>query len=371
MTALYSRLHCDSRRSGLIKGSSNAAGIVVWSMPISAKKEFSAGANLILCDGSTIIVDGMKQIFAFNRDGQRLWERDKWYPSQIALQDNKIYYISSHAENQLEAVDFQNKIQFQNWRIPGLFENTYPIIFEPIPEGLVMQVWDPGVVEQASSNFIVYKILFESFGYDWCKRYKGQNSRLTPLVSWENKRVVTSLQDEALIFDLDSKNNEPEPLARFPFPLLDATRWTSCGEDGLLYWSGYGENGLEVAATDMAGNEAWRWKTSGSGARLDNPIIPPIITPEAVYILTTANLYALKEGELLWKHFSPTSVFRQATALEDSAVLISAMKGLYKLAPDSSLVFELELEEPLVTAPVIDDQGRIYVASEAVLYAFD
>jgi hypothetical protein len=313
----------------------------------------------------------MRQIYAFDRDGQRLWVRDKWNPSQIAFQDNLIYYISPQDENQLEAVNVQNQIEFENWRIPALFENTYPIMFEPIPDGLIMQIWDPGVVEQASSNFIIYKILFNNFGYNWHKRYYGQNSRLIPLVSWESKRVVTSLHDEVLVFDLDSEDNEPEPVSQFPFPLLEATMWMSCGENGLLYWSGYGNNGLEVVATDMNGREVWKWRISGSGAGLDSPIIPPIIAPETVYILTAANLYALKEGELMWKYFSPASIFRQATSLDDGSVLISAVKGLYKISSNGLIVFESELDNSLITAPVIDDQGRIYAAGEEMLYAYD
>jgi outer membrane protein assembly factor BamB len=367
----YTRLYADSRHSGSIKAVSDASGVRVWAKPIAEQPETEIGVRLLLCSGSHVFVDGVKSLLAFDRDGRRLWERPKRYASPVAVDEDRVYFMSPDYIDRLQAVSFDNQLILDDMPILGMIRNASPVMFEPFADGLIMQIWDPGIVEEASDNFIVYKMLFEGSGFEWCQKFFGQQSRVMPLVSWEAKRVVTSLQEEALIFDVDTDNNEPEPLARFPFPLADATMWVSCGEDGVLYWSGYGENGLEVAATDFEGNQLWRWSAQTAGPGLGRPIVPPIIAPEAIYILTPAYLFALKVGEPLWNHFSPASIFKQATALEDGTVLISAAKGLYRIAPDGSLVFELELEDPLVTAPVIDDQGRIYAASEEKLYAFD
>jgi hypothetical protein len=371
MTALYSRLYSDVRHSGFVDAISSASGKLAWTVKIAAEGETPAEARLLLCDGTRIAVDGPGLITVFDREGRSLWKRPKWPGTSIALQDEWLFFVSPEERDILQAVDFDNQMQLPEVPILGLISRATPEMLEPSRDELVAQIFDTGVPEEAGSNLLIYKMRFEGSGFDWSHRYPGGQSRIQPLLCPDQRRLVTSVHDEVLVFDLDGSGGESEPVSRFAYPIETTALWLSASAAGVLYWAGFGKNGLEAVATDLLGNELWRWKLTSVDQVQGTPVAPLIIAGETAYLLNSTSLYALRGGEQVWSYEPMKSGFRNATGLPDGSVVIAAATGLFRIDATGLELFALEFEETLVTPPVIDDQGRIYVASKETLYAFD
>ncbi|HVP07505.1 MAG TPA: PQQ-binding-like beta-propeller repeat protein [Candidatus Acidoferrum sp.] len=368
MAATYTRYLADSRRSGFIRQRSNATGELVWKKPAAAEEEPSAEIRALLCPGNQVIVDGMNEIYAFDRSGIRQWKRSKFYGSPVAIQDDRIHFLNAGGKHCFDSVDLTNRVQYQRMPVPGMMARAHVTLFEPYKEGLVAQVQDQGVIEDSPPNFLVYNAPFQGLGFRWCTLFDAATSPIQPLVSWEHRRVITSPGSEVVVYDLDGTRREPEPLARFPFPLADPFPRVSCGDDGLLYWCGSGDKGLELVVTDMDGKEIWRWSSQGKAVAA---VTWPIVGNGMLYILTASTLFAFKDGKLLWRYYPDKASFCHATALGDGSVLITDGPILHRTREDGSSAFVLDFEDMLVAPPIIDELGRIYVAGKETLYALD
>lgn len=370
MPSLYSYPFANSCLTGFIEAHSPATGQLDWSKDIAVQVEVQAETDMLLSSGNIVIINGIQEIFAFDKHGNPLWQRPKWYGTPISLKDDWIYYTSAGRKTRMEAIDLNNKVQLEDLWIPDVGEEAFILFFEPMSNGLIAQVqYIGGGPGRGETEFIVYKIQKDSMVYDWSSDKTGY-SPLFPLVSIKHGRLVTTTLSESLVFDINSKDEEPDPIAKFPLPLGEGTMWVSCGTDGLLYWTGL-ENGRTVlVVSDLKGEMKWRWDSERRPRlKQDEPVAPPIITLDRAYLLSRNNLYAVKEGKLLWSFEAKEDKFTAGTALADNSVLVTAGKKLYRVGADGKGLFELSVEETIVTSPVIDEDGHIYVASSETLYA--
>ena len=259
----------------------------------------------------------------------------------------------------------------EDFWIPDVGDDAYLVLFEPFQKGLIAQVQYRPVDPEEKPGFIVYKIRQSSPGYDWSKSYENEQSHLSPVINLGKRLLVTTTKKEVLVFNTDSRDQEPEPLARFSLPLGDGTIWVSCGADGSLYWSGV-EKGIAVlAATDSNGDKKWRWQAGlRLGPERSKPVAPPIVTPDRVFLLTKKNLFVVKDGRLLWSFEAKEANFTSGTALADGSILIAEGNTLHRLNAQGNSLFQASINEVIVTPPVIDGEGNIYVASPETLYAF-
>jgi hypothetical protein len=340
----------------------------VWKKAPTLPDEPPAEIRALLCSGPQVLVDGMNEIFAFERSGIRQWKRAKYYGSPVVLQDDLVHFLSAGGKGTFDAVDGANRVRYERMPVPGMMARAYVALFEPYRDGVVAQVQDPGIIEDSPPSFMVYHARFKGLGFQWCTLIAESACPILPLVSWEHRRLITSSGNEAMIFDLDASGAAPAPLSRFPFPIVDARPRLSCGDDGMLYWSGCGAQGTEVVATDLEGKERWRWSSVNSGAA---SVTWPLVTPEVVFLLTESALVALKDGVVLWRYEPEGAHFAFATALGDGSVLAIDGPLLHRVGADGNPMFVLDFEEPLVAPPIIDELGRIYVAGKEMLYAVD
>lgn len=371
MTALYTRLYGGMLHSGFLDVRSQAKGKLCWIERIAAEGGQHAETRVLLGNGSRIVASGMGMFVVFSRDGRCLWRRPKWKGSSIFLEDGWIFYVSPDERNILQAVDLDNRMQLAGVPILGLIGTAVPEILEPSRGELVVQIYDSGNPEEASANTLIYRMRFEGAGFEWSRRYPGGVSKIQGLVCLEQRRLVTSIGNVVLIFDLDGTGGELEPLCQFSYPIDSGGLWLSGGADGALYWAGFDGKGLDTAATDLEGRVLWRWQLGSANALRGTPVAPPIVAQETMYVLTSSVLCAVRGGTQRWFYETGTGGFKYATALADGSVVITSAAGLHRVDAAGSEVFGVEFEEPLVTPPLADDQGRIYVASKEALYAFD
>jgi len=371
MAGLYTKYFGDSRHSGYISGSTAAAGELAWIRPID-EVGGQAEARLVLSSGEIVIIDGMNEIFAFSPDGRRLWRRRKYYGTQVALQDGMLYYTTAGKKDRMEAVDLNNSLRLENFLIPDVGSRSYIVLFEPTEKGLIAQVQYASQPDMGTASFVVFHSPIRGFDYDWCRGFQRSQSPLVPLVSFEHRRLVTTIPWEAIVLDIDAAVPMPEPAARFPLPFKKGTAWVSCGADGSLYWVGHNDQGLHLMVTDFGGNQIWSWSSADSSAVPPLwPIAPPILSTERAHILTREYLLALSKGTILWRFASAQSALRACTALADGTLLLTSGGTLYHLNEAGEILFDIKLDEPPVSAPVIDKNGRIYLAGPETLYAID
>lgn len=370
MADVYTRYYADSRHCGCIDGTVTAAGDIDWLRPIDEPEVRRAKARLVLSSGDMLIVDGFGEFFAFSPEGERLWRRRKWPVTQIALQDDKVFYTSPTRKTRMEAVTLTNEMSLKDYRMPDVGEDAHLVLFEPLPIGLIAQVQYAPQPDNDTSEVVVYQTTGKKPGYDWTRNYPHKTSPLLPLTCHRQRRLVTSIPGEALVFDLDSEATLPDPVARFPFPLAEATAWVSCGDDGNLYWSGCDGDATHLVVTDMAGEPVRHFRSAGTpGVPPLKPTAPPIVAGERVYMLTPGHLLAVEGEELVW-HFVPLrGLLRGCTALADGSVLVTTSDTVYYLNAEGEIVFDVVVDELIATPPVIDSSGRVYVASAETLYA--
>jgi outer membrane protein assembly factor BamB len=366
MAALYTQVFADDCHSNYLDARTSAAGKVAWSKPISGNAGKKADAGLIILSDSHIIACGVKQFCAFDKHGKRLWERDKWSGSPVALREGLIYYTSPSGKNLMEAVDGNNAVRIKDFKMPLVGDTSYLVLFEPFNEGVIAQVRNAGLPEQGGDSFAVYKIRKGGLSFDWSRMYENENSAVLPMACPKASILVTSTQKEALVFDINAKARKAEPISRFPLPLGKSTLWVSFGLDRQLYWSGVKGRQTTLVVTDTHGKEKWHW---GIDAQPAGPAFPPILAPDRVYILSRRSLAAVQNGRELWEHQARSGNFSAGTALADSSVLVVEGKKLLHLDARGKVLFEVTLHEAIAAPPVVDGDGNIYVASPETLYS--
>ncbi|MBU1890238.1 hypothetical protein KJ782_01975, partial [Patescibacteria group bacterium] len=72
---------------------------------------------------------------------------------------------------------------------------------------------------------------------------------------------------------------------------------------------------------------------------------------------------------ILWNFKVKDGIMKTATALADGTILFVAGTTLYRINEEGKYLFKLTLDNPLVTSPIIDQNGQIHVASSEMLYA--
>jgi hypothetical protein len=125
-----------------------------------------------------------------------------------------------------------------------------------------------------------------------------------------------------------------------------------------------------MIVTEVSGKKIMEWKSEKAVFEdYALPILPVIVAPEIQYVLTKSKLYALKDRNVLWEINSEDNDFSNATALKDNSILVVKHNLLIYYTSDGNKKFELKFDEPIISAPVLDDSGQIYVITNNKIHA--
>ena len=369
MAITYGQLYGSGRRSGAIPATSGARGVLSWSEHLAeGRRDFAP--RVVLCGEERVVVEGLDAFVGFDRAGKRAWTRKKHSGAPVVFRDGQLFFCREYDPATYEGMAADGTSTMTGFPIPGLFPGVTLVLFHPLAAGLVAQVQEPSVPEDSPASMLLYRVGPQSLGFDWSRRYEGTTSTVAPMVADDLGRVITSTATTLEVFDLNGTDREATPLASFPLPLGHATRWQSVGEDGSLVACGVDEAGLQAVATDLQGQPRWRLDPAAARA-VGAPVAPPLLVGARAWLLTSGTLLAVEGGQLLWRVDAGETTFRGATALGDGSVLVTSSEGVTKVDPAGTVEFVLPFEEPLLTPPVIDERGRIYVAGQEFLYALD
>lgn len=371
MSAIYSRFFANSRRSGSVLVASAAVGKFVWSRRISRAADKPAEARLLLSAVDRIIVDGMNELYLFDRNGNQIYALPRWYGCQVALDDDRLAFTTVARKDRMQIVDLQGRTVVDDLRIPGLIDQSSLVLFEPGESEFYAQIQFAGDIHGAPPFFMVFKAPLNDPWFDWVIDVPAPSSPIVPLVNYEARYLATANAGEILVLDLNSRQRETQPIARFPFPLETATHWMSSAADGALYFTGRGEHGIGICSTDAGGGLSFVVGDDVAARLPGRPVSPPLLAPDRYWVLTSGALACLQRDKLLWLHEARETTFGMATALADHSVLVVAVNRLIRVSSAGEIMFDVVFEEELNTPPVVDQTGRVYVASKEMLYAFD
>ncbi len=234
--------------------------------------------------------------------------------------------------------------------------------------------------EAPQPTFAVSRTPYGAMTSDWVVELEGVVEH-PPLFVPKIERVYLLVGGIAS-FDLAKE----QVLERVPLPIDAMTDWSS-DETGKLCLIGYQHDRATLVALTPSGDEAWRW-SDPSGMERWVKGLPPLRCPSGrVYAISEGRVLALEEGQLIWdfdvrsqalRHGAAieegsfvveegrllaTVSIRSATALLDESLLVATQKTLYHLDREGRIRMKLALDEEITAAPVVDDEGRIYLVT--------
>ena len=150
-----------------------------------------------------------------------------------------------------------------------------------------------------------------------------------------------------------------------------------------------------LLAMSADGHELWRW-TDAEDAEEWAIRQPPIRGAGGrVYVLTRGRLLAIEAGKLRWhydalseglKHgthvdagafeikdgrLMATGSLRHGAVLSDGSLLVTGNRTLHHIGADGRKLFAVSVDADILSPPVVDPDGHIYVATATHLVRID
>ncbi len=382
------------RRDCALDATFPGAGKLVWSTQLELAGA-TARPTLLLWQGNVVAVAGFG--FAlFDKDGARRWERRKNAGGPATAFADRIYY--QNADFGLDAVDVSNETPLTGAPLPGVANSEFKVsLLWPRAEDFVMATFveaeqpEPenlGVqpMPMISGRRAVYG---KTLGA-WAADYSGFK-RLPPLFVPALHRLLLGF-DEVKVVDV----NEGVELPGFTLPLQTHVDWSADPEGGLCITGYDTEDKKAVVGLSASGEEQWRWVDADGTDRWIRGQPPIRAQGGRIYALTEGRVLAIEQGVLAWsfdarsdslRHgasqdggtftvtsegvLQATETLRHATSLSDGSLLLTGGRTLRHLDPQGFKVRSISLGEDILTPPVVDEDGALYLATANTLFRFD
>jgi outer membrane protein assembly factor BamB len=219
----------------------------------------------------------------------------------------------------------------------------------------------------------------------WGGEYLGE-LKLDPLFQTEREQWLVA-QDDVLVVDLKTGTESP----RFKLPIDAASDW-SIDAEGVLCVMGTHAGRKVVVAMSTAGEERWRWIDGDDSDRWSQGQPPIRGNSGRVFVLSDGRVLALDAGKLAWTYDArseslrhgarvsdgsfevkdgmllSTARLRYGTALSDGSLLVVGNNTLRHIDAEGRLNFAVTVSGEILTPPVVDAEGSIYVATATKLF---
>lgn len=357
------------RRDSFVPQSSSARGIVAWSQRLDLEPE--EPPLHLLCWGDRVVVVSPDRVDVYDLDGALLWKRERMAGALVPVRGDRLFLLNTDGD--LEILDPDGASVVDSSWVPMADEPTFPssvALLWPLParEGaedeFLLAAQIPGAGANVPPVVTCYRnAVGANFGV-WEHDVIGR-LRLPPLYVPGIDRMLLATTKVNPINCGDGARGEP-----FSIPISDPVNW--CADDqGNLFVIGTHEpedTEAKVRGVLLAlgpdGAERWRW--SGSpGMVAWHPARPPVVGANGVVFgLVASAVLAFEGGDLAWDYkISATA----ATALGDGTLLLTAGSSLVRLDDAGERMFAANAGGPILTPPVVDGQGSIYLATDKQL----
>lgn len=361
------------------------AGKVTWSRPLNkvGGKSNNYGAEnaatgLILWNDRPVV----NKVFTtqvFMPDGAGLWERARQPGSPIAAGSDLLYL--ENKSGHLDAVNLLNEPVLDNVPFPD--EEGLRLMWPMKELMLVVSFYsgqEPGPGEPGHGPAIRWSKIM--YGKRICEQGGdiSKRLRLPPLYVPEKDRLYLYAGDAIeSVGATPQKSLSPSPAptdeeyyewneaAHFAAsPLEEPVDWHA-DAGGALFIIGYNGARKILSALSPAGTETWRWEDMEVS---DKWVAgqPPIQGGEGrLYALTEKRVLAFKNGKVAWQYETRDAPLKRGTSLADGSILVTAGKKLLRVGADGKVKFAVDMDGEILTSPVVDAAGHIYVATKTHL----
>ena len=395
-TSSYPILFASPGRTSTLNATTPAKGILGWSQLIGTTSS-PEWPPTVLVWGDWPVVVTPTHLTVFDSQGARLWTRERQIGTPAAVAGGHLYFKGKHRF--IDAVDSRFQPVLNQAPFPGAMSAAVRVsLFWPREADFiaVLQVPGDGEVPEGSPPDTVlaqpYTTLLKNrypttYG-DWRIDLPGE-LRLPPLLLPE-RHVMAVANTEVVRVDIERF----EELSRFPLPLPDLVDW-SVSADEVYTFTGYEKKHKTLLAVTATGSVLWLWTDTADTDRWAAQQPPVRASGGRIYALTDGRVLAFEKGQLLWafdardaalKHGAKVDEgsfeikdgrllargkLRHASALADGSLLVTGNRTLHHLSPTGRVVFQVTIDEDILSPPVVDGEGRIYIASASRLMRID
>ena len=356
----YPTKFCRPDRGCMIPVLPKAGGQVAWSSQLDFASP-QAKADLLISEGH-VVVTGADEIILFSSGGDRLWKRVKRMGSPAAVANGLIYYESR--EHYLEAVGRENQPALDKAPFPSVDSDEFEVtLLWPRRTDFVSAVYlaeptydtEESEVDAPEPELSLRLTNYGDIIGKWGEDYEGV-PELIPLYIPELENLVFSI-GEVVTVDLKLE----QETSRFKAPLEPLVDWSG-DSAGILCITGYHDDRKTLLAISLDGQEKWRWTD------VENPdrwvaAQPPIRSGRRVYALTSNRVLAIEQGRLLWEYQVKQGPAKHGSSLADGSVLVTAGRTLVHVDPSGNERFSVSVDKDILSMPVADAAGDIYVAT--------
>jgi outer membrane protein assembly factor BamB len=363
--ATYPVRFASPRRDSVVHARSAATGVLGWTEDLPADE--APQRELLVWNGQVLVV-GLRTVALHGKDGHRLWERPHRPSSPVAVGNGNLY-LETQAYF-LQAVRPSNELSLDDAPLPCIGGNeTFLALLWPRHDDFIVAATMPDPKFDSEDRGPEPKPFLSGcrarYGSrigDWAEDYDGR-LMLPPLFVPEKSRWVVSASHKVISVDVDTAEEK-----RFDLPIDEAKDW-SADPAGVLAVTGMHKGKKVVLAVDVEGVEKWRF-IDDAHAEPWVPGQPPIGAASGrLIVLMSHRVLAFDAGKLAWQFELPFESPSRATLLDDGSLLVTGGRTLRKVDASGVERFLVPLPAEIVSSPVVDAAGTIYVASASQLFS--
>ena len=86
-----------------------------------------------------------------------------------------------------------------------------------------------------------------------------------------------------------------------------------------------------------------------------------------IYAITDKKIIALMDGKILWQYEPKAGEVRNGSSLPDGSLLVASGETLLHLGTDGNLIGQLAVGQALLSPPVADADGHVYMTTKTHL----
>lgn len=376
-TSLYSTKFSNSFRNSYVDTKTSAIGKIAWIKPtgFTASKYWPA---TVLLWSKHQLVSTYEDIVLFDSNGKQIWTKKKRGGAPITVGGDYLYFNRPHKF--LDAIDISGKFLIESAPFPGGLGDDKLEFFFPRKNDFFAVFFDNDQHDhqqgdenpppiQPKLNLVKNRYPI-TYG-DWHETLPASD-HLRPLYLPKKNILSLLIEDKHIRIDLETEKR----LSEVTLGVGDLVDW-SMDQNEVFYVLASDKSHPVLVAYKLTGAEQgkfqkmdlWRWRgdVKTEDAWLAHP---PAVGPSGkVYVLTTSRLLALENGKLNWQHEVKTAKDEMSfiTVLSDDSLLLASGKGLSYFSSNGKLRWRVEAPGEILSSPVADENGNIFVATATEL----
>lgn len=348
----------DYGRSSFFPAAASLKGELLFSTPLALPAGTLPG--FVMLWNGRVVVESESMFAVYDASGRKQWEQAKYPDSPIGVSDSLIYFENENFF--LDAVDTANRRVLEDGSLPQVIDEHYRVfMIAPQKDDFLAVVQFVGGEDGSPPSARFYRAKYGSPTDTWGSTRDGGQT-LPPLFAAGANRLFVFMK-RAFVFDALMGAEG----AQFDFP-IDSPVAASGDRAGNVYFLGNDKGKGTLAAVTPDGAEIWRFEDPVLGGVAPGGQPPILGADGTVYVIAGGAIRAVRDGKLAWKQTPPKGGFAYGAALEGGTFLATAGSVVYLFDAKGEQVSAVDVDEALLTPPVVDRAGIVYVASAKTLF---